>query len=103
MTAEEKLTLIDWCRNSSALNYLTRQNRPLKMLGNRDGTALKAIWRPVSIAQRDYSLCAEIRPDGALELVTFRNLRTDASLEMTSQRSASRLSTLSEVAKSLTA
>lgn len=101
MNADEKLTLMDWCRNAQALSMLTTRNRPLKLVGNHDGPGLRAIWRPIPIASSSYSLCAEVERNGDLTSVTFRNLQTDASLELTSDRSARRLVAFSQVARSL--
>ena len=50
MTAEEKLTLMDWCRNAEALASLTTRRRPLKLIGEQSGAGLRAIWRPIPIA-----------------------------------------------------
>lgn len=101
MTAEEKLTLMDWCRNAEALASLTTRRRPLKLIGDRDGAGLRAIWRPIPIANGSYSLCADVRQNGELRSVTFRNLQTDASLELTQGRSARRLMAFSKVARAL--
>ena len=101
MTAEEKLDLIEWCRSRHALDQLARDAQPAKLLGNQKTSTLRAIWRPLSIAQRSYSLCAELRRDGELSSITFRNLSTDESLELTEQRSASRLNGLREIARRL--
>lgn len=103
MNADEKLTLMDWCRNAKALASLTTRRRPPKLVGDRDGLGLRAIWRPIPIANGSYSLCADVQQNGELTSVTFRNLQTDASLELTSDRSARRLTAFSQVARSLMA
>lgn len=103
MNAEEKLTLIDWCRDRSAMQSLTSKVQPLKLLRHQDGSGLRAIWRPISIAERAYSLSAEVHESGELEAITFRNLKTDASLELTHRRSSERLKVLASVTRSLVA
>ena len=101
MTADEKLALMDWCRNADALQALITRLRPVKIVGRTGGAALRAIWRPLPIAQHSYSLCAELQRTGELTSVTFRNLQTDESMELTQYRSSRRLSAFSRVARSL--
>ncbi len=101
MKAEEKLTLMDWCRNAEALNTLTTKRCPHKLVGDNKGKGLRAIWRPIAISHASYSVCAEVQRNGQLARVTFRNLQTDASLELTQDRSARRLSAFSKLAHSL--
>ena len=101
MTAEEKLALMDWCRNETAISALASKGRPLKLVQQSESAGLRAIWQPVPIAENNYSLCAEMQRDGQLASVTFRNLGTDASLELTNHRSANRLKAFAGITRTL--
>ena len=103
MTAEEKLALIDWCRNETAVSVLAGRKHPLKLVRQPQTTALRAIWRPVAIADHSYSLCADLRSNGELDSLTFRNLGTNASLHLTRDGSATRLQAISKVTRMATA
>ena len=61
MAAEEKLALMEWCRDEAAINALTGQNRPRKLVKHSEISGLRAIWRPIPIATQAYSLCAQMQ------------------------------------------